>query len=67
MVDRHLRSRQAGRLLQRLFEIEVYRMMALLAFPTARQLLPELNDADQRLLQITTAMSQSWASRRIIR
>ncbi|HEC17284.1 MAG TPA: DUF3422 domain-containing protein [Sedimenticola sp.] len=59
MVDRHLRSRQAGRLLQRLFEIEVYRMMALLAFPTARKLLPELNDADQRLLKITTAMSQS--------
>ena len=52
-------SRQAGRLLQRLFEIEVYRMMALLAFPMARKMLPELNKRDQRLLDITTAMSNN--------
>lgn len=57
VIDRNLRSRQAGRLLQRLFEIEVYRMMALLAFPVARGLLPELNMRDKRLLEITTAMS----------
>ncbi len=52
-------SRQAGRLLQRLFEIEVYRMIALLAFPMARKMLPELGKWDQRLLDITTAMSTS--------
>ncbi len=57
VLDRHLRSRQAGRLLQRLFEIEVYRMMALLTFPIARKLIPQLNAADQRLLDITNAMS----------
>ncbi len=56
--DRRLRSRQLGRLLQRMFEIEVYRMMALLTFPIARRLILQLNDADQRLLRITTAMSQ---------
>lgn len=59
ILDRHLRSRQAGRLLQRLFEVEVYRMMALLTFPIARKLIPALNDADQRLLHFTNAMAQA--------
>ncbi|VAX07421.1 Uncharacterized membrane-anchored protein [hydrothermal vent metagenome] len=59
IYDRRLRSRQLGRLSQRLFEVEVYRMMALLTFPIARALIPQLNEADQRLLTITTAMSQS--------
>ena len=59
IVDHHLKSGQAGRLLQRLFEIEVYRVMALLAFPIARQLVPELNKADKQLLTITNAMAQS--------
>ena len=52
-------SRQAGRLLQRLFEIEVYRMMALLAYPMAREMLPVLNERDQRLLDITLAMAEN--------
>jgi len=59
IYDRRLRSRQLGRLLQRMFEIEVYRMMALLTFPIAKRLIPVLSDADQRLLCITTAMSQA--------
>lgn len=58
IYDRGLESRQAGRLLQRLFEIEVYRIMSLLAFPMAKTLIPKLNRADQVLLQITTEMSQ---------
>ncbi|MCF6283333.1 MAG: DUF3422 domain-containing protein [Candidatus Polarisedimenticolaceae bacterium] len=52
-------SRQAGRLLHRLFEIEVYRMMALLAFPVARKMLPELNKRDKRLVDITSLMSKN--------
>jgi hypothetical protein len=36
LIDRSLTDRQAGRMLQRLFEIEAYRMMALLALPMAR-------------------------------
>ena len=59
VLDRNLGARQAGRLLQRLLEIEVYRMMALLAFPIARSLIAQLNSADRQLLEITTAMSQS--------
>ena len=59
IVDYHLKSGQAGRLLQRLFEIEIYRVMALFAFPIAKQLIPELNSADKQLLTITAAMAQS--------
>ncbi len=58
ILDYHLKSRQAGRLLQRLFEIEVYRVMALLAFPIAKQLTPELNKEDKQLLTITSAMAR---------
>lgn len=59
VVDRSLKSTQAGRLLQRLFEIEVYRVMALLALPIAKKMTPELNRADKRLRTITTEMAQS--------
>lgn len=59
ILDKHLKPGQAGRLLQRLFEIEVYRVMALLALPITKQLIPKLNEADKRLQKITGAMAQS--------
>ncbi len=59
IINSHLKSRQAGRLLQRLFDIEVYRVMALLAYPVAKQLIPELNNANKQLLSITSSMSES--------
>jgi len=59
IINRDLRTEQAGRLLHRLFEIEVYRVMALLAFPIARQLGPALKLADRKLYTITNAMAQS--------
>ncbi|MEQ1529332.1 MAG: DUF3422 domain-containing protein [Methylococcales bacterium] len=59
IVNRDLRNQQAGRLLHRLFEIEVYRVMALLAFPIARKLAPDLKQADRKLYTITNAMAQS--------
>ena len=62
ILNYHLKPGQAGRLLQRLFEIEVYRVMALLAFPIARELTPELNEADNQLLTITSSMAQSRAN-----
>jgi uncharacterized membrane-anchored protein len=58
IIDNHLKTEQAGRLLQRLFEIEVYRMMALLAFPIARRLTPALKKADRQLYTITNVMAQ---------
>ena len=51
-----LSSGQAGRAMQRLLEIETYRMMALLALPEARPLLPDLKEADAQLVKITAAL-----------
>lgn len=50
LIDHHLTERQAGRTLQRLFEIEAYRMLALLALPIARRQNP-------RIVQIETALA----------
>ncbi|MCG5531167.1 DUF3422 domain-containing protein [Halorhodospira halochloris] len=58
MRDVSLRNRQAGRAVQRILEIETYRMMALLAFPVARQLNPEINDLEEQLAWITEHMTQ---------
>jgi len=58
IINKHLKKAQAGRLIQRLFEIEVYRVMALLAFPIARQLTPVLIKSDQQLRTITAAMAE---------
>lgn len=57
IINQGLRTEQAGRLLQRLFDIEVYRVMALLAFPIARSLYPALNKSDRQLYSITNAMT----------
>ncbi|KJE36243.1 membrane protein [Thalassospira sp. HJ] len=48
---------QAGRLVQRLKEIEVYRMMALLAFPLAHSATPKVSEIDTRLSEITAEMA----------
>jgi uncharacterized membrane-anchored protein len=58
VVNHNLRTAQAGRLMHRLFDIEVYRVMALLAFPIARKLYPELKKADRQLYTITNSMTQ---------
>lgn len=51
--DKGLRPRQAGRIVQRLCEIETYRVMALLALPLARSHGPELSRVEERLTVIT--------------
>lgn len=58
IVNQGFAPGQAGRSLQRLLEIETYRMMALLALPTARAILPELPEADRRLVELTAALSE---------
>ena len=55
--DRGFSPRQAGRMVQRLLEIDSYRMLALLALPVARQLAPFLTQREQELAQITTALA----------
>ncbi len=47
--DDNLRSRQVGRLVQRLLEIETYRMLAMLPLPMTRDMIPKLAQADQKL------------------
>lgn len=56
--DQSLGRFQAGRLAQRLLEIETYRMMALLALPVARDQGKSLSHAEVRLASITAEMSQ---------
>lgn len=62
VLNRSLTSRQAGRMLQRLFEIEAYRMMALLALPVAWQLTPQLAAMEQSLAALTQSMANSGAN-----
>lgn len=51
-----LKPRQAGRTIQRMVEIDTYRMLALLALPLARELAPFLAECEQELVQITSSM-----------
>ena len=60
--NRSMSPRQAGRMVQRLLEIETYRMMALLALPVAQQLTPFLSAAERELSQVTTLLAASTAT-----
>lgn len=51
-------SRQSGRMVQRLLEIETYRMMALLSFPVAKGAIPRLAKAEQALVRITNELAK---------
>jgi len=51
--DKELRRRQAGRLVQRLLEIETYRMLAMLPVPMMRSYIPKLARFDERLAALT--------------
>jgi uncharacterized membrane-anchored protein len=44
VIDEGFREEQGGRLLQRLYEIETYRMMSLLALPIARRMSHDLDE-----------------------
>jgi uncharacterized membrane-anchored protein len=58
VCNRSFTERQAGRTLQRLFEIEVYRMLALLALPIARELTPRIMRIEQSLAELTVQISR---------
>ena len=49
VLDHSLSAPQAGRLVQRLLELETYRFMALLGFPLARELAPDITEMENRL------------------
>ncbi|MES2070371.1 MAG: DUF3422 domain-containing protein [Pseudomonadota bacterium] len=52
-------DQQAGRIVQRLLEIETYRMMALLGLPHAQQAAPMLNAIEDELVSLTAAMTMA--------
>jgi len=55
---------RAGRLSQRLLEIETYRLMALRGLPVSKQLSPVLAQAETQLLDITAQLEHKKASAR---
>jgi uncharacterized membrane-anchored protein len=57
LVDDGFTPRQAGRMMQRLFEIEAYRMMALLTLPVARQQSAQLAEIELALAGVTTEIA----------
>ncbi len=54
--NRSMLPRQAGRMVQRLLEIDTYRVMALLALPVARELGPKLAAYERELAEITAQL-----------
>ncbi|MEO7432316.1 MAG: DUF3422 domain-containing protein [Dokdonella sp.] len=53
LLDDGYTARQAGRMMQRIFEIETYRMMALLALPVARHYIAKLAEMEAELATVT--------------
>ena len=63
VLDASLTRGQRARVVQRLLEIGIYRVMAMLAFPVARALAASLTDAEARLSAITARIAQLGAGR----
>ena len=55
--DMGMQYQQAGRLVQRVLEVETYRMMALLGLPHAQQGAPVLNGIESELARLSLGMS----------
>ena len=60
--DLKLTSGRRGRLVQRLLEIETYRMLALLAFPLVRSFGPQMTEIDARLVDLTARLRDAGES-----
>lgn len=58
LLDDGFTPNQAGRLLQRLFEIDAYRMLALLALPIARRQSPRIVAIEQALAELTDGIAR---------
>lgn len=61
LFDLGMSPRQAGRISQRLLEIETYRMMVLLALPHAQALRPFLDASERDLVALTASMADASA------
>lgn len=56
IVDQAMTARQAGRMVQRLLEMETYRILSLMALPLARELSPVLLRSERELAAITRSL-----------
>jgi len=59
VLNHKMSNSQLGRLVQRLMEIETYRLMSLMALPLAREISPSLNSMDQQLADITQYLADN--------
>jgi uncharacterized membrane-anchored protein len=57
VFDNGMQPRQAGRMVQRLLEVDTYRMMALLALPVARNLWPVIEGFEQVLAKLSNEIA----------
>lgn len=57
--DMGMQYQQAGRLVQRVLEVETYRMMAMLGLPHAQQAAPVLNAIEGELVRLASGMTDS--------
>jgi len=61
LLDRSLTPRQTGREVQRLIELEVYRLMAMLGFPHAHAVGAELDGIERGLATLVTRLESASA------
>lgn len=59
IYNKRMSDSQLGRMVQRVVEIETYRLMALLALPMARKYNAELVEMDEELAQTTASLSDA--------
>ncbi len=62
VLDHSTTPYQAGRLVQRILEIDTYRILALMALPVARTLVPFLTRCERELAQVTAALASAEES-----
>lgn len=60
--NRGISDSQMGRLVQRIMEMETYRLLAQLSIPLAKKLSPGLNEMDQQLAEMLALMPQTDSS-----
>jgi uncharacterized membrane-anchored protein len=63
LLDRRFTPRQAGRMMQRMFEIEAYRMLSLLALPVARRQSPRILAIERSLATLTDSIAREGSDR----
>jgi uncharacterized membrane-anchored protein len=58
VINKELSPPRLGRLVQRIFEIESYRIMSLLTFPLAKQIREEVAVIDKKLYEVTEHLTR---------